>query len=92
MTDQAPPAPEETPEKITDPAKIVEAYKLTLNEAHSMIMMIMSKLPIHHQIKQNALLFYDTGLMWARQGIDMIKFTVDEQKTTAEESPPEITH
>jgi hypothetical protein len=90
MTDAPTPTPER--EKITDPKKILEAYHQTVNEVHAVTMEVIAQLPIHPQVKQNALMFYDTGLMWIRQGINMIKFNSEEEKQAVEAQNPQTTH
>lgn len=46
----------------------------TLTDVYAALMGVMNKLPLHQQIKQNAITRMDEGLLWAREGISMINF------------------
>ena len=75
MTDEA-----AEQKKITDPQEILDVFNGTLTEAYGLLMNVMAKLPINPNIKQNSLLFFDTGLLWTREAIKLIKFTETEDK------------
>jgi hypothetical protein len=66
---QVPPSPDEMR---------IYLYK-TVTDVYAALMGVFDKLPLHSQIKANALVRFDEGLLWTREGISMLKFQTPEE-------------
>ncbi len=49
------------------------AMHVTLQEAYGILMNVVGKIPMHPQLKCNAITRFDEGLLWTKEAINLVK-------------------
>ena len=76
--------------EVTDPSLVKQEYLTTFFSKYTDLVQYVNSLPMHQQIKLNALMRLDEGMFWVREGIVHLQTAIPEVPPTPQIPDPAL--